>query len=92
MAQRVDRDVAGRNLGPFERPLEHFANRGVRLFCLGVGEDPGVNSRSGGQESRDRVRDGNAPHLSVLRVPERQITVLAILQRSARSSPMRQSL
>ena len=59
--------------------VEQFANCSVRHFCLGVGEDPGVNSRSGGQESRDRLRDGDAPHLSVLRIPERQITVLAIV-------------
>ena len=75
----VDGNVASRDLRAFERPLEDLANRGVRLFCLGVGEDPGVNSRSGGQESRDRVRDGNAPHLSVLRLPEGHIAFLAVL-------------
>jgi hypothetical protein len=51
VAQRVDCYVAGRDPCAFERPLEHLANRGVRLFCLGVSEDPGVKSRSGGEES-----------------------------------------
>ena len=63
----------------FERALEHFADSRVRPFRFGVRKDPGVNSRPGGQESGDRVRDGNAPHLSVLGVPECQIAVLAVV-------------